>query len=158
MTKLKENRIERFKEEKSEYEADIRNDEENYLNDDLEKVDEEEAVASEDSSSEDSDDQSENDQSERDVEKDQSEADSDSDNKKIEYDSDDEIGKVKRRKKKKKAKNFSDSEEDSENEDIPQPFSNQESMASSINPYRNMSRFVLKKNGHYHQNRKSRIS
>ena len=137
MTKLKENRIERFKEEKSEYEADIRNDEENYLNDDLEKVDEEEAVASEDSSSDDSDGQSEN---ETEVKKDQSEADSESDNKK-EYDSDDEIGKVKRRKKKKKANNFSDSEDDEE-EDIPQPFSNQESMASSINPYRNMSRLV----------------
>merc|ERR1719394_2407629 len=47
-------------------------------------------------------------------------------------------------KKKKKTNNFSDSEDD-ENEDIPQPFSNQESMASSINPYRNMSRLESRK-------------
>ena len=140
MTKLKENRIERFKEEKSEYEADIRNDEENYLNDDLEKVDEDEAVASEDSSSDDSDNE-DNEQVNKPEKMDQSEADSESDDKK-EYDSDDEIGKVKRRKKK-KAKNFSDSEDDDEDDDIPQPFSNQESMASSINPYRNMSRLVF---------------
>lgn len=127
MTKLKENRIERFKEEKTEYESDIRNNEENYLD----EADAEEVVSESDTS------ESDQSEGEDDEVAEQNSNQSDGSNSAMEN-SDDEIGKV-RRKKKNKKKQFSDSEE-SENEDIPEPFSNQESMASSVNPYRNMSR------------------